>query len=212
MDINVSVTTGLDLLGSHKKLLIQFLVELIKNQASLGGHQGRVRIGILLISHIHNGLALLVHIVQHPNKVLFIVAIIPVTLGHNRLHLFQCALHDIVHDGNGDFRLAQLVHLVHHILADMMLLLIGKLCQGTIGAFAHGVDHLLHIKGFLAAIFLDDIHRFLRLEYNAIILCDFRFLYCHIVHSIHPFPIYCGCHLLYIVSVSTLHPYLVYKI
>ena len=40
MDINITVMMGLNLFGCHEKFLIQFFIQLIKDQTSSGGNQG----------------------------------------------------------------------------------------------------------------------------------------------------------------------------
>ena len=87
MYINITVPARLYLLRRHKELLIQLLIQLIKNKAPLGGNQRRIRVGILLVSNVHNGLAFLIYVVQHTHKILFIIPIIAITLCHNGLYL-----------------------------------------------------------------------------------------------------------------------------
>ena len=154
MDIDIPVPAGLNLLRGHEKFLIQFLVQLIEHQAPLGGHKRRVRIGVLLVPDIHDGLALLVHIVQHPHKVLLVIAVVPITLGHHGLYLLQSALHDIMHHGNGNLVLLHLIDLINNILADTALVLRSKLCQSPVGALGHRIDHLLYIEVLPASVLL----------------------------------------------------------
>ena len=154
MYIDISVPAGLYFLRSHEKFLVELLVQLIENQASLGGYQRGVRIGILLVPDIHNGLALLIYIVQHPHKILFIVPVIPVTLRHHRLHLFQRAFHDIVHNGDRHIFQSQLVHFINHAPADPTLLFFRESGQCPVCALRHGIDHLLYIEGLPASILL----------------------------------------------------------
>ncbi len=168
MDIDIAVPAGLNLLHGHKKFLVEFLVELIKDQAPLGGNQGAVRVGVLLVPHVHDGLALFVHVVHHAHKILFIVAVIPVTLSHNGLDALQSALHNIVHDGDGNLILLHLVYLVHHKLTDMLLLLIGKFGKSPVGALPYRIDHLLHVKSLQASVFLDDLDLSLGLKQSAV--------------------------------------------
>ena len=67
-----------DLFRGQEELLVQFLVQLIEDQAALGGYQCGIRVGIFLVSDVHDGLALFVDIIQHPYKILLIVTIIAV--------------------------------------------------------------------------------------------------------------------------------------
>ena len=166
--IDIAVTAGLDLLGRHEEFLIQLLIELIENQTSLGCDQSGVGVGILFIADVHDGLALLIHIIQHADKVLLIVAVIPVALRNQRLNLLQSALHDVVHDGNRNLIRIQLIHLVDHILTDMSLVFLGKFRQGSVCTFPDSVDHLLYIERFLAAVLLDHIHMAFRYIFLAV--------------------------------------------
>ena len=158
MHVDITVPAGLDLLRGHKKLLIQFLVQLIEDQASLGGNQSGIRIGILLIPDVHDGLALLVHVVQHPHEVLLVVAVIPVALRHDGLHLLQRALHHVMHHRDRDLVAFQLIHLLDHIAADLPVFLVRKPGQGAVGALSHRIDDLLDIEHFLRSVLLDHLY------------------------------------------------------
>ncbi len=48
MDINIAVLARLQLIPVHKEFPVQFLVQLIEDQASLGGYQSAVGIALLL--------------------------------------------------------------------------------------------------------------------------------------------------------------------
>ena len=87
MHINITVTTCLDFFRGQEEFLIQFLVQLIKDQTTLGRYQGRVRVGVFLISDVHDGLTLFIDIIQHPYKILLIVTIIAIAFCDDRLHL-----------------------------------------------------------------------------------------------------------------------------
>ena len=87
MDINITVPAGLDLFRGQEELLVQFLVQLIEDQAALGGYQCGIRVGIFLVSDVHDGLALFVDIIQHPYKILLIVTIIAVAFCNDRFYL-----------------------------------------------------------------------------------------------------------------------------
>ena len=169
MYIDIPVTACLNLLRSHEKLLIQLLVQLIENQTSLGGHQCGIRICVFLIADIHDRLALLIHIVQHPDKVLLVIAVIPVAFRHHGLHLLQSALHDIMHHGNGNLRLSQRIHLVDDILADPALLFRGESGQCPVRALCHRIDHFLYIEGFPASVLLYHIYIPVRSECFSVI-------------------------------------------
>ena len=154
MNIDIAVPTSLNLVRGHKEFLIKLLVQLVEDQTPFRGHQCRIRIGILLVSYVHDGLALFIYIIQHTHKVLLIIAVIPIALSHHRLHLLQSVLHDIVHHRNGDFLHTHLIDLVHHVLTDPAFLLHAELGQSPIGAFAYGIYDFLHIEGFSASVLL----------------------------------------------------------
>ena len=107
MNIDITIPAGLQLIPVHEKFPVQFLVQLIEDQTSLGSHQRTVGIGIALISNVANGLALGIDIIHHVYEVFFIIPVIPVALCHRRVHTVQSALHDIVHILNIDILLAQ---------------------------------------------------------------------------------------------------------
>ena len=156
MHINISVPACLNLFRRHKKLLIQFLIQLVKNQTPFGGYQRRIRVGVFLVAHIHDRLALFIYIVQHTDKILFIIPIIPITLGYDGLHLFQRALHNIVHHRNGDCIRFHFFHFGNHILTDVPFLLVRKPGQRTVCGFPHRINDLLHMKCFPAAVLFND--------------------------------------------------------
>ena len=160
MHINIAVAAGLNLLRGHKELLIQLLVKLIENQASLGGDKGAVCVGVFLVAHIHDGLTFFVDVVHHPHEILLVIPVVAVALRNNGLDLLQCALHNIVHNGNGNPVLFQLIYLVHHILADMPLFFLRKFGQGPVCALSHRINHLLNIKAFQAPVFFYDLNLF----------------------------------------------------
>ena len=87
MDINITVPAGLDLFRGQEELLVQFLVQLIEDQAALRGDESTVRIAVLLVADVHDGLALFVDIIQHPYKILLIVTIIAVAFCNDRFYL-----------------------------------------------------------------------------------------------------------------------------
>ena len=163
MHIDITVAARLQFFGRQKELLVQFLVQLVEDQGTLGGNQCGVRVCILLIPDIHNRLALLVHIIEHAHKVLLIVAVIAVAFCHDRLHIFQSAFHDIVHHGNRDLINVHLIDFVHHRLADPALFILGKIRQRTIGRFSDSVDDFLDIKLLAGIVFFDHFYRPIRL-------------------------------------------------
>ena len=87
MHINIAVTTCLNLFRGQEEFLIQFLIQLIKDQTTLGRYQSGIRIGIFLIPDVHDGLTLFIDIIQHPYEILLIVTIIAIAFCDDRLHL-----------------------------------------------------------------------------------------------------------------------------
>ena len=173
MHIQIAVTTRLNLFCGHEKLLIQFFIKLVKDQASLRGYKSTVRISVLLIPDVHDRLTLLINIIHHPHKILLIIAVIPITLGNDRFNILQCALHNIMHDLNRNLLLTQFIHLINHGLTYMSLLFIRKLRQCTICAFAYRVNNLLNIKIFQTAVLFDYLYDSVRFEFQTEILVSY---------------------------------------
>ena len=159
MDINIAILAGLKLAAVHKELPVQLLVQLIKDQASLGGHQGAVRVGVALISDITDGLALGVHFVHHVDEIQLVIPIIPVTLCHSRIDLFQGAFHNIVHFLNGNALFSKRCRPLLGILADKLNFLTTEFIQDTGCGFIDGRNNLLYMKIFLGPVLFNHIHR-----------------------------------------------------
>ena len=164
MDVNITVPAGLDFLHRHKKLLVQLLIELIKNKASLCGYKGAVGIGVFLVPHIHDGLAFLIDIVHHTHEILFIIPVVPVAFRHNGLDFLKSALHNIVHNRNRNPVRFHLVHLIDDKFADMLLFLFRKLGKRPVSAFPYSVDYLLDVKSLQAPVLFNHHNFFLRLK------------------------------------------------
>ena len=181
MNIDIAVPARLNFLRREKKLLIKLFVKLVKNKAPFRRNERGVRIGILLIAYIHDGLTLLIHIIHHAHKILFVIPVIAIALRHNRLHILQRTLHNVMHHRNGNPAGVHTVNLVDHILTDLTLLGICELRECTIGRFSHRSDDLLHIKCLFAAIFFDDINGPFRLIKHTVI---------HFLAHFNPTPLY----------------------
>ena len=106
MNIKVPVPARLQFLRRHEEFLVKLFVQLVKHKAAFRRNERAVGIAVFLIPNIHDRLAFFVNLVQHPDKILLIIAVIAVTFRNLRLHLLQRALHDVVHLGNGDALLA----------------------------------------------------------------------------------------------------------
>ena len=74
-----------------------------------------------------------------------------------------------MHNLDRNFLLVQLIHLIDNRLADMTLLLLRKLSEGTICTLPHCVDDLLNIERLKAAVLLDHLYAFLRMVLKTII-------------------------------------------
>ena len=118
MDVDIPLPAGLQLFHGHEELLVQGFVKFVENQASLGGDQGAVGVAVLLVADIHDGLALLVNLVQHLHEILLVVAVVAVAFCHLGIHLLQGSLHQVVHLGDRDLAHAQGLRLLFHKLAD----------------------------------------------------------------------------------------------
>ena len=164
MDINVTVPASLDFLHRHKKLLVQLLIELIKNKASLCGYKGAVGIGIFLVPHIHDRLAFLIDIVHHTHEILFIIPVVPIAFRHNGLDFLKSALHNIVHNGNRNPVGSHLIHLFNNKFADMLLFLFRKPGKRPVSAFPYSVDYLLDVKSLQTPVLFNHLNCLLWLK------------------------------------------------
>ena len=160
MDIDIAVPAGLQLLRIHKKLLVEGLVQLIKDQAPLGGHQRAVGIAVLFIADVHNGLTFFVHLVQHPDKILFVIPVIPIAFRHHGTDLVESPLHNIVHLGDGDLSKPPLLHLFLHKTADIVQLLLTEGIEHPVSGLVYRHHNFLHVKLFSGIIFFDDTDLF----------------------------------------------------
>lgn len=124
MNINVAVLTCLKLITVHKKLPIEFLVQLIKDQASFRGNKGAVCIGITFITDITDRLTLGIDIIHHMDKIQLVIPIITVALGNCRIHTLQSPLHDVVHLLDLDLILSKGIRMLLGKTADKILLLV----------------------------------------------------------------------------------------
>ena len=152
MDVNVAVTARLELLGGHEELLVEFLVQFVENKAPLGGNKRGICVGVLLVTDVHDGLALLVHLVQHAYKVLLVVAVVLVALCNVRICGLQSALNYVVHLGDGDFVRVERLCLLGDVAADIFDLSGGKLVHHAGGGLIYRVHHLLDIEFFLCIV------------------------------------------------------------
>ena len=118
MNVDITFPARLQFFYCHKKLLIKGFIQLIKDQTALGGNQSTVCIAVFLISNVHNGLAFLVYIIQHPHKILLIIAVVPVTFCNQRIDLFQRSFYNVVHLSDGDQFLVHLLCLFFHKFTD----------------------------------------------------------------------------------------------
>ena len=163
MNIDIAFAARLKLLDRHEKLLIQLLVELIKDKRPLCRNQRRVGVGVFLVAYVHNRLALLVNLVKHMHKILLIVAVVSVALCNGRIHQIECALDYVVHFRNWDFILI------------------------------HPKNTAVHKRGYLAYILVCEFHkcaecRFFNRDYNLfyIIFLFSSVLFYNVYHNTMP--------------------------
>ena len=158
MDIDIAVLASLQLVLGHKELAIQTFIEFVENQAAFCGNQGRVRIGIFLISDKTDRLAFLIYLVHKMNKIFLIVTIIPIGLCNSRLHIIQNFLYHIVHFCNGygskELVIDHSVDSCHNI----RILAFSQLHYSPCSRFMNGVHNFLLIVIFQCSIFLNDFH------------------------------------------------------
>ena len=164
MNVNIAILTCLKFIAVHKKLAVKFLIQFIKNQASLGSHKSAVRISVALVTDVADCLTLGIYIIHHMNEIQLIVPVIPVALGHSRIHSLQGTFHNIMHllDLNFFFSKGSCVFLCK--TADKFLLLLRKCIQNPGRRFVHGSNDLLRIELFFCSVLLNYInHTFLLL-------------------------------------------------
>ena len=133
MNVNISVLTGLKLIPVHKELAVQLLVQLIKDQATLGGHQSAVGVGIGLVPDITDRLALCVHVIHHMDEIQLVVPVITITLRHSRIDSLQGSFHNIVHLLDLDLAFSKGLGVLLCEPADEILLFLGEGIQNTGG-------------------------------------------------------------------------------
>ena len=124
MDINVAVLTCLKLITVHKKLPVELLVQLIKDQASFRGNKSTVCVGITFITDITDRLTLGIDIIHHMDKIQLVIPVIAVALGNCRIHTLQSTLHDVVHLLDLDLILSKGIRMLLGKTADKILLLV----------------------------------------------------------------------------------------
>ena len=156
VDVNVAVPTGLQFLGVHKELLVQLLIELIEDQAALGGDQRGIRVGIFLIADIHDGLAFLVYAVQHADKILLIVAVVAVAFGNLRPHRLKRRFDDVVHLPDLNLGHVMVTDITLDMIADRLQLILCKVVEDAVCRLIDGDNNLLDVKRFFGVILFDN--------------------------------------------------------
>ena len=159
VNIDIPVALRLKLLDIEEKLLIQLLVKLVENQASAGGNQRAVRVGILLIADIHDRLALLIDRVEHLHEVCLIIAVVAIGLGHSRADGVQRALHDVVHLHDMHAFGAQRFAFFGYEAADEIQIFLGETIKHALGAFVDRGNDLCYVERVFCAVLFDDVHR-----------------------------------------------------
>ena len=92
------------------------------------------------------------------DKVLLVVPVIAVALGHSGIDLVQGSLHNVVHLRNRDAVFASLLRFLLGIFTDKGNLIFCKTVHNTARGFIDCGNDLVHIKFFLGAVLLDNVH------------------------------------------------------
>ena len=158
MDINIPVFACLQFVSGHEKFSVQLFVQFVENQAPLGGNQRAVRISVALVTDVADGLAFGVHLVHHMDKIMFVIAVVPVAFCHRGVDRLQSPFHNVVHLLYGDLLFAQGLCLVLRVFAEKTYFLLRKLIHDTGCGFIHRTNNLLHIKLLSRAVFFNYIH------------------------------------------------------
>ena len=122
------------------------------------------------------------------NKVYFIIPVITIAFCYCRVHLFQSALHDVVHILDHDLSaLAFSGHgfcTVGRIFTDKIDLVIGKTIHDTTCRFIDRTLNLIGIKLFFCAVLLDNIyHCFHSLLLYIVFFLIFKTIFCRQQYS-----------------------------
>ena len=124
MNINIAILTCLKLVAVHKEFTVKLLVQLIKDQTSLGSYKCTVCIGITLVSNVTDCLTLGIDVIHHMNEIQLIITVIAIALGYSRVHTLQGTLYDIVHLLDLDLIFSKGICMLLGKSADKILLLI----------------------------------------------------------------------------------------
>ena len=156
VDVDIAIAAGLKLFGVHEKLLIQLLVELVENQTALGRNQRGVRIGVLAVADVHDGLALFVDAVQHADEILLVVAVIAVAFRNLGAHGLESGLDDVVHLPDLNICHGVVTDITLDMIADRFQLVVGKRIKHAVRAFIDGNHNFLDVERLSGMVFLDD--------------------------------------------------------
>ena len=179
MNINISILTCLQLVAVHKKLTIQFLIQFIKDQASLRSNQRTVGICIALVPDVTDCLALCIYVVHHVDKIKFIITIITIALGNCRIHTLQSSFNDIMHLLDLNLIFSKRICMLLCKTTDKIFFFRRKFIKDSCGRFVYCFHDLLRIKFFSCSVFLNYINHTLSLLFAAFM----RFCHCSFVHS-----------------------------
>ena len=157
MNINITVLAGLKLVPGHEELPVKLFVQFIEDQAPLGSHKRAVCIRVALVADIADRLALGIYVVHHMDEIQLVIAVIPVALGHGRVHALQRALHDVVHLLDLNLFFSQRSRVLFRKTADKIFLLLRKCIKDTRRRLIHRGNDLLRIKFFSCSVFLNYI-------------------------------------------------------
>ena len=158
MNINITVFTCLKLIPVHKEFPVKLLVQLIKNQASLCGNKGAVRICITLVSNVTDRLTFCIYIVHHMDKIKLIIPVIPITFCNSRIYTLKSSLYDIVHFLDLDLVFSKRIGVLLCKTTDKIFLLIRKCIKYTRSGFIYCCHNFQRIELLLRPIFLNHIN------------------------------------------------------
>ena len=131
MNINITVLTCLQFIAVHKEFSVKFLIQFVKDQASLCSYKCTVCIGITLVSDITDCLTLGIYIIHHMDEIKFVIAVITITLGNCRVYTLQSAFYDIVHFLDLNLVFAEGICMLLRKTADKIPLLLRKCIKNS---------------------------------------------------------------------------------
>ena len=123
-------------------------------------NQSGIRVGIVSITDITNCLTLAVYVIEHMDKILLIITVITITLGHIWSYIVQSSLDRIVYVRDRSDVPAMLCKMSQRQINNASALFVGQVIHSTISGLTNRGNDLLTGERFDRTIFLLDIqHR-----------------------------------------------------